>query len=186
MGGYEKLPNPVPAAQMVYDHVGRAIAPTFSGLPNAFGASASAGQKFIHNFTFDIDPSWDLTQMHVVSMFIDKTGMIDNGGTIHYNDAIKKAFKDGTSVLASQDLNGPDTRMALQPNPSDKQFDIAIFGAMNGQSSLEIVDMQGKLVYQSQQLSSKMTIPSQDWSAGVYLVRLNENGQVFQKKFVKN
>lgn len=186
MGGYEKLPNPVPAAQMVYDHVGRAIAPTFSGLPNAFGASASAGQKFIHNFTFDIDPSWDLTQMHVVSMFIDKTGMIDNGGTIHYNDAIKKAFKDGTAVLASQDLNGPDTRMALQPNPSDKQFDIAIFGAMNGQCSLEIVDMQGKLVYQSQQLSSKMTIPSQDWSAGVYLVRLNENGQVFQKKFVKN
>jgi hypothetical protein len=186
MGGYEKLPNPVPAAQMVYDHVGRAIAPTFSGLPNAFGASASAGQKFIHNFTFDIDPSWDLTQMHVVSMFIDKTGMIDNGGTIHYNDAIKKAFKDGTSVLASQDLNGPDTRMALQPNPSDKQFDIAIFGAMNGQSSLEIVDMQGKVVYQSQQLSGKMTIPSQDWSAGVYLVRLNENGQVFQKKFVKN
>jgi len=186
MGGYEKLPNPVPAAQMVYDHVGRAIAPTFSGLPNAFGASASAGQKFIHNFTFDIDPSWDLTQMHVVSMFIDKTGMIDNGGTIHYNDAIKKAFKDGTAVLASQDLNGPDTRMALQPNPSDKQFNIAIFGAMNGQSSLEIVDMQGKLVYQSQQLSSKMTIPSQDWSAGVYLVRLNENGQVFQKKFVKN
>ena len=186
MGGYEKLPNPVPAAQMVYDHVGRAIAPTFSGLPNAFGASASAGQKFIHNFTFDIDPSWDLTQMHVVSMFIDKTGMIDNGGTIHYNDAIKKAFKDGTAVLASQDLNGPDTRMALQPNPSDKQFDIAIFGAMNGQSSMEIVDMQGKLVYQSQQLSSKMTIPSQDWSAGVYLVRLNENGQVFQKKFVKN
>jgi hypothetical protein len=46
--------------------------------------------------------------------------------------------------------------------------------------------MQGKVVYQSQQLSSKMTIPSQDWSAGVYLVRLNENGQVFQKKFVKN
>jgi hypothetical protein len=186
MGGYEKLPNPVPAAQMVYDHVGRAIAPTFSGLPNAFGASASAGQKFVHNFTFDIDPSWDLTQMHVVSMFIDKTGMIDNGGTIHYNDAIKKAFKDGTAVLASQVLNGPDTHMALQPNPSDKQFDIAIFGAMNDQSSLEIVDMQGKLVYQSQQLSSKMTIPSQDWSAGVYLVRLNENGQVFQKKFVKN
>lgn len=115
MGGYEKLPNPVPAAQMVYDHVGRAIAPTFSGLPNAFGASASAGQKFVHNFTFDIDPSWDLTQMHVVSMFIDKTGMIDNGGTIHYNDAIKKAFKDGTAVLASQVLNGPDNRISVSP-----------------------------------------------------------------------
>ena len=186
MGGYEKLPNPVPAAQMVYDHVGRLIAPTFAGLPNAFGASATAGQKFVHNFSFEMEPSWEMMQMHIVSMFIDKNGTIDNGGSLPFIDAMNKAFKDGTAVLASQALNGPDTRMALQPNPSDKQFDIAIFGAMNGQSSLEIVDMQGKLVYQSQQLSSKMTIPSQDWSAGVYLVLLNENGQVFQKKFVKN
>jgi hypothetical protein len=119
-------------------------------------------------------------------MFIDKNGMIDNGGSLPFVDAMNKAFKDGTAVLASQTLNGPDTRMALQPNPSNKQFDIAIFGVINGQSSLEIVDMQGKVVYQSQQLSGKMTIPSQDWSEGVYLVRLSENGQVFQKKFVKN
>lgn len=186
MGGFEKLPNPVPAAQMVYDHVGRLIAPTFSGLPNAFGASATAGQKFVHNFSFEMDPSWDMMQLHIVPMFIDKTGMIDNGGSIPFIDARNKAYKDGTAVLASQSLNGPDTRLALQPNPSNKEFDIAIFGVIDGHSSLEIVDMQGKVVYQTQQLSGKMTIPSQDWSAGVYLVRLNENGQVFQKKFVKN
>ncbi len=186
MGGYEKLPNPVPAAQMVYDHVGRLIAPTFAGLPNAFGASATAGQKFVHNFSFEMEPSWEMMQMHIVPMFIDKNGMIDNGGSLPFIDARNKAFKDGTAVLASQALNGPDTRIALQPNPSDKQFEIALFGVINGQSSLEIVDMQGKVVYQSQQLSGKMTIPSQDWSAGVYLVRLNENGQIFQKKFIKN
>ena len=145
MGGYEKLPNPVPAAQMVYDHVGRAIAPTFSGLPNAFGASASAGQKFVHNFTFDIDPSWDLTQMHVVSMFIDKTGMIDNGGTIHYNDAIKKAFKDGTAVLASQVLNGPDNRISVSPNPTTSDINLMLTGAISAESTVEVLDMQQKL-----------------------------------------
>lgn len=186
MGGFEKLPNPVPASQMVYDHVGRLIAPTFAGLPNAFGASATAGQKFVHNFNFTIEAGWDLTQMHIVSMFIDKTGMIDNGGTIAYADAIKKAYKDGTAVLASQSLNGPDTRLALQPNPSDKQFEVAIFGPIGSNSSLEILDMQGKVVFQTQTLMGRMTIPSQDWSAGVYLVRLTENGQVSQKKFVKN
>lgn len=186
MGGFEKLPNPVPASQMVYDHVGRLIAPTFAGLPNAFGASATAGQKFVHNFNFTIEAGWDLTQMHIVSMFIDKTGMIDNGGTIAYADAIKKAYKDGTAVLASQSLNGPDTRLALQPNPSDKQFEVAIFGPIGSNSSLEILDMQGKVVFQTQTLMGRMTIPSQDWSAGVYLVRLTENGRVSQKKFVKN
>lgn len=186
MGGYEKLPNPVPAAQMVYDHVGRAIAPTFSGLPNAFGASASAGQKFVHNFTFDIDPSWDLTQMHVVSMFIDKTGMIDNGGTIHYNDAIKKAFKDGTAVLASQVLNGPDNRISVSPNPTTSDINLILTGAISAESTVEVLDMQGKVVFQTNTVTNTMIIPTQQWSTGIYLVRLNEGGLISQKKIVKN
>ena len=186
MGGYEKLPNPVPAAQMVYDHVGRAIAPTFSGLPNAFGASASAGQKFVHNFTFDIDPSWDLTQIHVVSMFIDKTGMIDNGGTIHYNDAIKKAFKDGTAVLASQVLNGPDNRISVSPNPTTSDINLMLTGAISAESTVEVLDMQGKVVFQTNTVTNTMIIPTQQWSTGIYLVRLNEGGLISQKKIVKN
>lgn len=186
MGGYEKLPNPVPAAQMVYDHVGRAIAPTFSGLPNAFGASASAGQKFVHNFTFDIDPSWDLTQMHIVSMFIDKTGMIDNGGTIHYNDAIKKAFKDGTAVLASQVLNGPDNRISVSPNPTTSDINLMLTGAISAESTVEVLDMQGKVVFQTNAVTNTMIIPTQQWSTGIYLVRLNEGGLISQKKIVKN
>ncbi|MEK0439551.1 MAG: hypothetical protein RLZZ504_467, partial [Bacteroidota bacterium] len=186
MGGFEKLPNPVPASQMVYDHVGRLIAPTFSGLPNAFGASATAGQKFIHNFNFEIDPSWDLTQIHLVSMFIDKTGMIDNGGSIAYSEAIKKAYKEGTAVLATQTLNGPDTRFSLQPNPSSNQFEVAVFGPISANSQLEVIDMQGKVVFHSNSVNNKITIPVSNWSAGMYMVRLLDNGQVFQKKFIKN
>jgi hypothetical protein len=186
MGGFEKLPNPVPASQMVYDHVGRLIAPTFSGLPNAFGASASAGQKFVHNFSFEIDPNWDLTQIHIVSMFIDNTGLIDNGGSIAYAEAIKKAYKDGTAVLATQALNGPDTRLALQPNPSNNQFDIAIFGAIAANSQIEILDMQGKVVFSAPATAGKTSVSVKDWSNGVYLVRFIENSQITQKKFIKN
>ena len=35
MGGYESLPNPVPAASMVYDHVGRALLGGFAGQANS-------------------------------------------------------------------------------------------------------------------------------------------------------
>lgn len=186
MGGFEKLPNPVPASQMVYDHVGRLIAPTFSGLPNAFGTSATAGQKFVHNFSFEMDPSWDMMQLHIVSMFIDKTGMIDNGGSIPFIDARNKTYKDGTAVLATQSLNGPDTRLALQPNPSSTQFDVAVFGPIGANSQLEVIDMQGKVVYRAETVSNKLTIPVKDWSNGIYMVRLLDNGQVFQQKFIKN
>ncbi|MBM3937390.1 MAG: T9SS type A sorting domain-containing protein [Sphingomonadales bacterium] len=133
-----------------------------------------------------MQPTWDLTQIHVVSMFIDNTGMIDNGGSIAYAEAIKKAYKNGTAVLATQSLNGPDTRMTLQPNPSNNQFDVATFGPMSENSTLEILDMQGKVVYSATSIPAKTTISVKDWSNGIHLVRLTDNGQVFQQKFIKN
>jgi hypothetical protein len=119
-------------------------------------------------------------------MFIDKTGLIDNGGSIAYADAIKKAYKEGTAVLASQILDGPDTKMVLQPNPSNNQFEIQFMGVDTKAGSVEVVDMQGKVVFSSLLGENKLTVPSTDWTQGIYLVRLTENGRVYQKKFIKN
>lgn len=36
MGGFELLPNPVPAAKMTYNHVARAILGGWAGIPGDF------------------------------------------------------------------------------------------------------------------------------------------------------
>jgi len=41
-------------------------------------------------------------------------------------------------------------------------------------------------VFHSNSVNNKITIPVSKWSAGMYMVRLLDNGQVFQKKFIKN
>ena len=43
MGGFEALPDPVPAAQMVYDEVGRELILALKEGPNTFSTEINAG-----------------------------------------------------------------------------------------------------------------------------------------------
>lgn len=186
MGGFEKLPNPVPAAQMVYDHVGRAIAPTFAGLPNAFGSSATKGASFVHNFTFPMDGSWNMNNMHIVGMFIDNTGLIDNGGTILVNDALKKNYAQGTEVAATALLNGPDALISVYPNPSSNQFQLVIHGLLNQSMRYEVVDLMGNAVYTGAMNDGKSSIDASAWSHGIYTVKIIDGSAVYQTRLIKN
>ena len=186
MGGFEKLPNPVPAAQMVYDHVGRAIAPTFAGLPNAFGSSATKGASFVHNFTFPMDGSWNMNNMHIVGMFIDNTGLIDNGGTILVNDALKKNYAQGTEVAATALLNGPDALISVYPNPSSNQFQLVIHGLLNQSMRYEVVDLMGKAVYKGAMNDGKSSIDASAWSNVIYTVKIIDGSAVYQTRLIKN
>jgi hypothetical protein len=186
MGGFEKLPNPVPASQMVYDHVGRAIAPTFAGLPNAFGSSASKGASFVHNFTFPMDGSWNMNKMHIVGMFIDNTTLVDNGGTILVNDALKKAYAQGTEVAAISLLNGPDAMVSVYPNPSTNQFQLVLNVAANQAMQYEVSDVMGKVVYTSTMNAGKSTIDASAWSNGIYTLKLVDGTAVYQTRIIKN
>jgi hypothetical protein len=186
MGGFEKLPNPVPAAQMVYDHVGRAIAPTFAGLPNAFGSSATKGASFVHNFTFPMDGSWNLNNMHIVGMFIDNTGLIDNGGTILVNDALKKSYAQGTEVASTSLLNGPDALVSVYPNPSSDQFQLVLNGLANQSMGFEVTDMMGKVIYTGTMNGGKSTLDASAWSNGIYTVKMIDGSAVYQTRIIKN
>lgn len=59
-------------------------------------------------------------------------------------------------------------------------------GAISAESTVEVLDMQGKVVFQTNAVTNTMIIPTQQWSTGIYLVRLNEGGLISQKKIVKN
>jgi hypothetical protein len=57
MGGFEILPNPVPASQMVYDHVARTILPSFTGQSGSIPSSVSMGEVHSYTFSVTVDPS---------------------------------------------------------------------------------------------------------------------------------
>ena len=89
---WANLPSNVPDNQMIYRHVARAISPSFLGGPLASSAY-SIGDSENLTFTFNLDPSWDLSQLKIVSMLFDANGQTDNAGSTKFYDAIKLNLK---------------------------------------------------------------------------------------------
>ncbi len=190
MGGYESLPNPVPAAQMVYNHVARSIQPSFAGFANSFPATVNAGENHTVNFLFILPQGWDETNIHIIGMLIDPTGKVDNAGKATITEAVDNGLQFGTVAnVESVSLDQVDDRFQLFPNPTSSSATVALTIQEASTVELSITDMSGKLMNQRDygQLCGSYTIdlPTSDFPAGIYLVELTINGEKQVKRLVK-
>ena len=189
MGGYESLPNPVPAAQMVYNHVARAIQPSFAGFANSFPVTVNAGDMHTVNFLFILPPTWDETKMHIIGMLIDPTGKIDNAGKATITEAVDNGLQYGTVAnVEGTALNQVDDQFQLFPNPTSANTTVSLSVATSSDVTLSVLDMSGKVMKFRNygQLSGSYTIelPTAGMPAGVYLVELTIDGEKQVKRLV--
>jgi hypothetical protein len=190
MGGYESLPNPVPAAQMVYNHVARSIQPSFAGFANSFPTTVNAGDNHTVNFLFILPQGWDETKIHIIGMLIDPTGKVDNAGKTTITEAVDNGLQYGTVAnVESVSLTQVDDRFQLFPNPTSSNATVALTIQEASTVELSITDMSGKVMNQRDygQISGSYTIdlPTADFPAGIYLVELTINGEKQVKRLVK-
>ncbi len=188
MGGYELLPSPVPASQMVYDHVARAIAPSFIGNNDCFPASFNSGEIITQNFTFVLPAEWDETKVHIVGMLIDPSGRINNADKTYISEAETNGFVNACNLsTGSIYLNQVDDVLNIYPNPTSLSTTVAI--TLNEKSSVQlaVVDMAGKQIAFTDYgmiSSSTVTMNTASLNAGVYMVELIVNGQKTTKRLV--
>ena len=72
--------------------------------------------------------------------------------------------------------------LAIMPNPAAVGQPIDIYGNYDN-ASIEVVASTGALVYKAQNLNGAIVIPGMP-AAGIYLIRLIENGKVYQAKLM--
>lgn len=184
MGGFETLPNPVPAAQMVYDHVARAIAPDFFGIPNAYPASVTGGSVYYHNFWFNIS-AWNKSKMHIVGMIIAPDGKIENASTSTIDQAVANGFVLGTNSVATK----PNV-ISLYPNPGKDETTILINLQKEAKAIINICDMNGKTVMQQNSNlvsgSNKIPVSLIGLASGNYFVNAIIDGEVYSLQLTKN
>ncbi|MEI7803294.1 MAG: Omp28-related outer membrane protein, partial [Bacteroidota bacterium] len=113
MGGFELLPNPVPATQMYYNHVARFIYPDFLGAANSYPMSMSTGDSFVHNFTFYLPSDWNENKIHIIGLFnnennlaADGNGVMDNASTSSISEAVANGYLTGTDLGGLGTPNG--------------------------------------------------------------------------------
>jgi hypothetical protein len=188
MGGYESLANPVPAAQMVYDHVARTISPSFAGYPNVFPASVTNGEVFTRTFLIPIDSEWDLNEISVVGMVMSPDGLIENATKATLTDAIVTGYTDGLNIVGLEKFESPETAVNLYPNPANDQTTMTISSESKEAINISIVDMDGKVVYTSKVAANNGTtqvvLSTKNFAHGIYNVKVEQGQSLAVRKLV--
>lgn len=177
MGGFELLPSSVPASQMVYDHVARAIEPSFAGDASSFPATVNSGDVHSKDYTFTLPVDWDEQEIHIVGMMMDPTGRIDNATSSGIHD-----------LVSLTDLEQTFKGFSIYPNPASTFAIVEIELEATSDVQMRLLDMSGKEVaarnYGSLETSSTIQLNTSELNAGVYLVELTVNGQRMTKRLV--
>ena len=187
MGGYESLPNPVPASQMVYNHVARAIAPSFAGMSGIFPASINAGDVHIVNYTFTLPAGWDENQIHIVGMLIDPNGKIDNAGSADIVTAVNNGYETGINVGIAEVLSETKT-LTLAPNPAYGSASVLLQIKAESDVSVYVSDLNGKAMlrgeYSNLSGAQSIGLNLNGLAAGIYNVQVWINGTMYSEKLV--
>lgn len=188
MGGYESLPSPVPAAQMVYDHVARAITPSFGGDNTCFPSSIAIGDVVTNNYSFTLPAAWDENEITIIGMLADPSGKIDNAAKANITTAVANGFVQACAASVGEIAPQLDDVLRVYPNPASTQVTIEINITNESLVQLRLVDMTGKEIsskdYGTVSVASTVTVNTSDLDAGVYLVELTVNGQKVTKRLV--
>lgn len=100
MGGWEFLPNPVPAHRMAYDHVGRQLLGGYNG--EGMNYSMAQGETYTRTFTYTLPENYDEDYIRVVGVVVDPSGSVDNAGISSYLDGSDNAAPKFTSTPSTE------------------------------------------------------------------------------------
>ncbi len=97
VGGFENLPNPVPAYRIAYDHVARQLLSPYEG-ETGFPMTLAKGQSFAQTFTYYLPEAYDHNYIRVVGIVLNENGTVDNAGISAYANGKTNAAPKFTSV----------------------------------------------------------------------------------------
>lgn len=185
MGGFETLADPVPASQMVYDHVGRTIVPGFDGLANSFPTTITNGLVQTNCFSFILPAGWDDTKIHVISFLKNPAGQIDNAAKETIATAVTNGYVSCATSI-TDDLSGEDN-FKLFPNPTNGVTFISLTNNDNSNVNVKVMDMSGKIVTQRDyDVNGTVQLPivTNDLDKGIYIVTLTIGDSIQQQKLI--
>ncbi len=158
---WKNLPNPVPAAQMKYDHVARYIADGFTGSPNTLPSPMTAGTPYSKSFSYTI-PATSLGYRLKANLLI-----------INQDNGFVANSKSVQLLLNTKDLVKELDGVTFFPNPANTAINFSF--NMNQASDLNVVitNQLGQVVKEMQNISTttganQVTLDVHNLSNGIY------------------
>ncbi|RMG80874.1 MAG: T9SS C-terminal target domain-containing protein, partial [Bacteroidetes bacterium] len=176
---WKDLPNPVPAAQMVYNHVARAILGGFSGsIQDTLPSSIEVGVPYTRSYSYTLPSGYNENHIKVVGLLLNNaTGEIVNA---YETSLLSPTYPSGVFVkdLAEDNFN-------IYPNPNNGNF---ILSAKNltGNERLVVFNALGEVVFSENITASFSEVSLKNAHPGIYFVKIiSDQGNIVRKIVVQ-
>ena len=178
MGGYENLPSPVPASQMVYEDVARALFTPANGM--AVGEKIEAGQSKEFTFGVELTDEMETEHLRIVAFLAQPSPVrqIDNAFEVHFEDVVISNSKDF-------DL---DIAVKVFPNQARDITNITLDLGNSGDVEIQLFSMSGQLIssraYGTLSGKQVFTVDAENLTNGIYSAVISVDGKKINKKIV--
>jgi len=97
-----------------------------------------------------------------------------------------RLVRDADSSLGYNEMNLNDSKLNIFPNPATDNFTITFSDNTSGISTIQIFSMLGGAVYSdNKKLSASTLINISELKEGIYFLKIQSEGKVYSKKFIK-
>ena len=163
-------PAYIPAATMIYNHVGRALIGGFNGVAGSVPTSVTYNTANSYTFNYTLPAAQNADNIDIVVLLLDGvSGKIVNAKQIQLD-----------TTLANTAFNA--THYGVYPNPTTGVFNINTESPV----SVSVVDLLGKVVYQAQNVSRETAINLSGLQKGVYLAQITGEKTSSVEKIILN
>jgi len=175
MCGFESLPNPIPASQMVYNHVAREILDTPFGTQGSITAPVMAGSTKTYTYTYTLPAEWQYDKLTFIGFLLDmSTHEILNSNSLM------------TTFVGTRE-NQQDVTVSVFPNPSSNFANVIFLLKKSEKVMLSLYNSQGEMVYSEKARiygsgENKIRLNNENMSNGLYIMKLTIGNETITRK----
>ena len=184
----DSMQNPIPNSIIVTDFS------TGTGLTYTWdfgdGSPTYTGTNFNHVYAstgtyilcLTIDNGNGCTDTYCDSLNVNSNGMLS--GKSDGSFTLIMGNGDNNTITAGVSENNSELGISIYPNPANSFVNIKLNNSINGQTNLRIVDLSGKVVYNSTIENQTTNIDLSGLNKGIYMVIVNSDTQNYNSKLV--
>lgn len=145
--------------------------------------SSNDSEDFTEDIFYDSNPEFDLRSIH----FAETTGYAVgayggwNGTELDYSSVI---WKNGNGINMMKTKEENKNLFRVYPNPVSDEINIETNQTNNDEVKITITELSGKVVYSNSYHQNKITIDTNQFNQGIYLITVITNDNIQVQKII--